>query len=113
MGTVWRPALRCDSAYRDYIDSLSDMTSLDKNQIMRLMLFVASTSEEFKDIISEYKKDDVTVLPEAIWEKWEDGFWLNQTYQKKTGVTDQTLDTEELIPIKKNTGVISFTLPPL
>lgn len=87
MGTVWRPALRCDSVYRDYIDSIFESTSLDKNQIMRLMMFVAAHSSEFKGILMEYKKDGVTDIPVALWHCWEDAFWLNQTYSPKRGDT--------------------------
>ncbi len=93
MGTVWRPALRCDSSFKDYIDSLYKVTSLDKNQIMRMMMFVSAHSEDFKFVISEYKKDGVTSLPSPKWETWEDAYWLNQTYKSKSGdVTPKTID---------------------
>ncbi|MEC1716578.1 hypothetical protein [Schinkia azotoformans] len=112
MGTVWRPALRCDSAFRDYIDSLNEVTSLDRNQIMRAMMFVAAHSEDFKFVISEYKKDGVTTLPDPTWQPWEDEYWLNQIYQKKTDVIDQTPDIN-VVSIKKEGGVTKIDVSSL
>ncbi|WP_458414516.1 hypothetical protein ACNQFZ_06525 [Schinkia sp. CFF1] len=114
MGTIWRPTLRCDSAYRDYINSLHDSTVLDKNQIIRLMMFVAAHTNDFKVIISEYKRSDVTEIPAAPWNSWEDALWLNQSYkQKRNGVTSKSIEHER-IPLKRNAGgVMSFNLPPL
>lgn len=106
---MWRPAIRCDSAYRDYIDSLYEVTFLDKNQIMRLMMFVAAHSDEFKQILKEYKKSGVTTLPSPKWQSWEDGYWLNQTYKEKSsGVTPKSLDTTSIK--LKDTGGIKFKL---
>lgn len=112
MGTIWRPALRMDSAFKDYIDSLNEVTSLDRNQIMRAMIFVAAHSEDFKFVISEHKKDGVTELPLPSWQPWEDEYWLNQTFQKKTDVTAQMLDTSEIL-IKKEGGVTKIDLSSL
>lgn len=110
MGTMWRPALRCDSVYRDYINSLHESTSLDKNQIMRLMMFVAAHSDEFYQILKEYQRDGVTKLTVAPWRSWEDALWLNQTYQQKRGdTTPESLDTQRFT-LKGNGGVIKLQL---
>lgn len=110
MGTVWRPALRCDSVYKNYIDSIYESTSLDKNQIMRLMMFIAAHSSEFKEILFEYRKNGVTSMPAAPWHSWEDVLWLNQTYKKSRGdTTPVTLDNNRFT-IKGNGGVIKLQL---
>lgn len=114
MGTMWRPALRCDSSYRDYIDSLYKVTALDKNQIMRLMWFVAAHSEDFKIIISEYKKAGVNQLPLAPWHSWEDVLWLKQTYKKKSdGTTQEKIDSKEVSIQKGDGGVIKIEVSSL
>ncbi|MEC1744092.1 hypothetical protein [Schinkia azotoformans] len=114
MGTVWRPALRCDSSFKDYIESLRKVTSLDKNQIMRAMMFVAAHSEDFKFVISEYKKEGVTSLPVPSWNPWEDEHWLNQTHTKKdTGVTSKNLDNKEISIEKGEGGVIKVEVSSL
>lgn len=111
MRTVWRPALRCDSSFKNYIDSLNQVTSLDKNQIMRLMIFIAAHSGEFKQIIAEYKKADVTKMPGPEWEIWEDGYWLKQTYpSKKNDVILKSLETKEVSIKKGEDGVIKIDL---
>lgn len=114
MGAAWRPAIRCDSTYRNYIDSLHASTILDKNQIMRLMMFVAAHSHEFIEILTEYKRDGVTTLPIAPWHGWEDAYWLNQTYKSKSvGVTIENLENEEVSIQKGEGGVIKVDVSSL
>ncbi|MEC1726910.1 hypothetical protein P9E34_19555 [Schinkia azotoformans] len=113
MGTIWRPTLRCDSAYRDYIEALYQVTSLDKNQIMRMMMFVSAHSEDFKFVISEYKKDGVTSLPYPEWETWEDAYWIKQTYKKiSSDVTLTTIDIP-MFTVKGNGSGIKVDLSSL
>lgn len=75
-------------------------------------MFVAAHSEDFKFVISEYKNDGVTTLPSPTWQPWEDEYWLNQIYQKKTDVIDKTPDINE-VSIKKEGGVTKIELSPL
>ncbi|HHY72310.1 MAG TPA: hypothetical protein GX497_03615 [Bacillus bacterium] len=113
IGTMWRPALRCDSTYKNYIDSLHENTILDKNQIMRLMMFVAAHSEDFIQIITEYKRDGVTKLPLVPWQSWEDALWLNQTYKSKQSTAINNIIENKEIAVKKIDGVIKVEVSSL
>ncbi|MEC1723932.1 hypothetical protein P9E34_04120 [Schinkia azotoformans] len=107
---MYRPTVRMDDVYRDYLEKLADVTILDRNQLFRLALFIAAHSEDFKQVISEYKKEDVTRLPVPSWEVWEDGYWINQTYKSnKADVTSKSIEPER-IPLKSVGGVFSFSL---
>lgn len=110
MGAVWRPALRCDSVYKNHIDSIYESTSLDKNQIMRLMMFIAAHSSEFKGILMDYRKNGVNMLPVAPWHSWEDALWLNQTYRKNRGDTTPVTFDNTRFTVKGNGGVIKLQL---
>jgi len=99
-----------DDVYRDYLEKLSDVTILDRNQIFRLALFSAAYSEDFKQIIGEYKKENVTGLPVPTWQVWEDGYWINQTYKSnKIDVTSESLDSPKFT-VKAKGGVIKLDL---
>ena len=77
---MYRPTVRYDELYREYVDSLFHATTLDRNQIIRLALFTAAHSKEFHDVLSGYKRPDVPALPSAKWRPNQSGLWREQTY---------------------------------
>ena len=83
---VYRPTVRYPDVYKTYIENVFKSTTLDRNQIIRLALFVASHSEEYKTILEKYKIADVP-LPHPDWGLDEDGCWKDQNYSKKQNVT--------------------------
>jgi hypothetical protein len=80
---MYRPTVRYDEVYRDYVDSLFHSTTLDRNQVIRLALFVAGHSKEFHEVLSRYKRADVPTLPFAKWRPDQSGLWLEQTYLER------------------------------
>lgn len=82
---MYRPTVRYDDQYRTYVDELFQATTLDRNQIIRLALFTAAHSQEFANVISKYKKRDVTSLPQADWPRDQHRLWLEQTYTTEEG----------------------------
>ena len=74
---MYRPTVRYSEIYRDYVDQVFHATTLDRNQIIRLALFVAANSPEYNAILSEYKKADVS-LPHAGWEPHQSPLWQSQ-----------------------------------
>jgi hypothetical protein len=64
------------------VKEIDDSTWLDRNQIIRLALFVAAHSREYYSILEKYKKHDV-FLPQADWGRDEEDCWKNQNYIPK------------------------------
>jgi hypothetical protein len=62
----YRPTIRYCDTFRDYINDMFRATRLDLNQILRLVLFSAAHSNEFNDILKQYKRKDVPI-PKALW----------------------------------------------
>ena len=79
---TYRPSVRYSEAYEKYVKAVDESTHLDRNQIIRLALFIAGHSSEYQSILEKYKKPDTT-LPRAYWGLEEDGLWKNQNYIPK------------------------------
>lgn len=84
---VYRPTVRYPDVYKDYIENLYKATELDRNQLMRLALFVAAHSEQYQSILKKHQLDDVP-LPCPGWTLEEEGCWQEQYYRKKTEQRD-------------------------
>ena len=74
---MYRPTVRYDDIFREYVDSLFQATDLDRNQIIRAALFAAAHSKEFQNLLKSYKKKDVPV-PSPLWKLEQHCFWLEQ-----------------------------------
>ncbi|MEC0276115.1 hypothetical protein [Peribacillus frigoritolerans] len=79
---VYRPTVRYPDVYKNYIENVYKATHLDRNQIIRLALFVAAHSNEYKTILQKHKIADVP-LPCPDWGRDEDGCWTDQNYITK------------------------------
>ncbi|MFD2679630.1 hypothetical protein [Bacillus seohaeanensis] len=73
---MYRPTLRCSDVFKDYLQSLADVTGLDKNQLIRLALFSAPFNKLFIAQI-EQNASDVT-LPSPTWEVFDSRLWMEQ-----------------------------------
>ncbi|MCM2534543.1 hypothetical protein NDK43_22095 [Neobacillus pocheonensis] len=78
----YRPTVRYPDVYKDYVEKIFKVTTLDRNQIIRLALFVAAHSVEYKAILKKYQTADVP-LPRPDWGKDEERCWKDQNYIKK------------------------------
>src|SRR5690606_36358118 len=93
---MYRPTIRCSDVYKNYLDSLTDVTGLDRNQLIRLALFSAPFSKLFIAQL-EQKANDVT-LPHPTWEVFHHELWMEQDPKiKKRGddVNVKSTGTEE------------------
>lgn len=79
---VYRPTVRYPDIYKTYVDDLFKATNLDRNQIIRLALFIAAHSNEYKSILEKHKRADVT-LPCPGWGIDEEEAWKEQNYTRK------------------------------
>lgn len=73
---MYRPTVRYNDIFRDYVDGVFKSTSLDRNQIFRLALFAAAHSDNFQSVLEKYKKKDVPI-PHPNWSTSDNGFWLD------------------------------------
>lgn len=81
---MYRPTVRMDDVFKDWIEEVVKETKLDRNQIIRLALFSAPYSETFKEQINKRREGDVRVSP-ALWNKDSDGdLWRCSTWGKQT-----------------------------
>lgn len=53
---IYRPTVRYAPAYREYVNDLYHLTTLDRNQIIRLALFCAPLSALFRSKIESHLK---------------------------------------------------------
>ncbi|WP_226677055.1 hypothetical protein [Rossellomorea aquimaris] len=74
---MYRPTVRYSEVYRKYVDDVFHATSLDRNQIIRLALFVAANSPEYNAILRQYQKADV-LLPRPTWRPNQLPLWMEQ-----------------------------------
>ena len=75
--TMYRPTVRYDDVFKEYVDSLFQATHLDRNQIIRAALFAAAYSEEFHKLLEPHKKKDVP-LPSPLWKPHHHAYWMEQ-----------------------------------
>jgi hypothetical protein len=76
--TMYRPTVRYDDVFRDYINNLFHATHLDRNQLIRGALFAAAQSKEFQTLLKPYQKKDVP-LPSPLWKAEQHCFWMEQS----------------------------------
>lgn len=105
MNLVYRPTVRYDERYREYVEELFKATNLDRNQIMRLALFLLGHSEEGKKVLSNYLKKGSS-LPSPSWSKNHTVVWLEKTIEElPEGETSEEDVKSEPIKIIDNRGV--------
>lgn len=90
---MYRPTVRYDDAFKDYVDCLFHATHLDRNQLIRAALFAAPYSKEFQALLQPYQKRDVP-LPSPTWKADQDGYWLEQCPNIKGGSRDVNANIE-------------------
>lgn len=72
---MYRPTVRYNDRFKEYVEEMFKSTHLDRTQIIRAALFIAAHTEEFKQLISRYKKKDVP-LPSSPWWPTDHHLWL-------------------------------------
>ena len=80
---MYRPTVRYSDEFKDYVDRLFHDTSLDRNQIIRLALFVLGHSKEGKEILDLYSTSS---LPSPSWTVSTHGLWYGSDGFKQPGV---------------------------
>jgi len=102
---MYRPTVRYDDIFREYVDSLFHATDLDRNQIIRAALFAAAHSEKFQNLLQPHQKKDVP-LPSPLWELDQNCYWLEQRPQLKQ-LAEETIDVND----KKDEIIRDFAAP--
>jgi hypothetical protein len=77
MNKIYRPSVRYDARYKDFVDRIKEGTNLDGAQIIRLALFVAASNPSFVNKLKEYS-DREFKMPMPKWNRKDDNMWLLQ-----------------------------------
>jgi hypothetical protein len=77
---MYRPTVRYDDCFKEYVEELFRATTLDRNQIMRLALFLLGHTKEGKDVLTFFSSSS---LPVPLWDKNNMVLW----YGKPCGFT--------------------------
>jgi hypothetical protein len=77
---VYRPTVRYDDVFREYVDDVFKSTTLDRNQIIRLALFAAPFNNLFVSQLEKHLKINQSSLPSTPWEVWDHGYWRDQNF---------------------------------
>lgn len=100
---VYRPSVRYGEVYEKYVKEVDKLTHLDRNQIIRLSLFLAAYSTEYQSILKKYLKPGAS-LPQPCWGRDQEGYWRNQNYVPKTK-KQETPANREVIKIINKGGI--------
>lgn len=73
----FKPSVRYDAQYKQYVDTLKKETGLHGAQIIRLALFTAGSNPEFITKLKQYT-DGVLEMPDPEWDQRDDNMWLLQ-----------------------------------
>ncbi|PWA05484.1 hypothetical protein DCC39_18025 [Pueribacillus theae] len=94
---MYRPTVRYDDVYKKYVNDVFHATNLDRNQIIRLALFLLPHTKEGQEFLSQHLKKDFS-LPSARW-MVNDG-WLWMERQGKSRLEGGTSGKE--VSVKNN-----------
>ncbi|MGM7683569.1 hypothetical protein ACSVDA_15630 [Cytobacillus sp. Hm23] len=100
---MYRPTVRYDDTFRNYVDALFQATDLDRNQIIRLALFTSAFSNTFNNTIKQHMKADVP-LPSPMWEQDFIQLWLERELKNEKREKDVNVNTTRERGIEKNLG---------
>lgn len=80
MGDVYRPTVRMDDTFQKYIEAAFHASTLDRNQIVRLMLFTAPLSAVYVGMLREWLHPGIDA-PAPIWTRRDTDLWRQQTWE--------------------------------
>jgi hypothetical protein len=107
---MYRPTVRYDDRFAEYVQELKECTSLDGNQIMRLALFLLGHTKEGKDVLAFYSSSPLPVpnwsINDAVlWYGKESNFKFaeGETLTPK-GVTSNVNHHENRLPGPEGTA---------
>jgi hypothetical protein len=75
---MYRPTVRYSEVYRQFVDDVFHATTLDRNQIIRLALFIAAHSEEYQAVLGDHLRINSSSLPHAKWRPDQANLWREQ-----------------------------------
>lgn len=75
---MYRPTVRMDDRYKNYVDQLFQETNLDRNQIIRLAMFAAPFSGIFRSKIEQHMKQGLRDCPQPSWSPQQADLWKGQ-----------------------------------
>lgn len=91
---MYRPTVRYDDLYQDYVTNLYNCTDLDRNQIIRAALFIAGHTEQFREIINPYLKRGMS-FPEPLWSEDHHELWKQKAIISKPRPKKPKLESQQ------------------
>ncbi|MGY3715364.1 hypothetical protein ACWE42_07555 [Sutcliffiella cohnii] len=104
---VYRPTVRYHEYFRKYVDDIFSLTSLDRTQIIRAALFTAAYSDDFKNLLKQYLKNEEAVIPYPSWKRTEKKYWLEMNPETYGEVS--TVDVGKVMEKEKTISRIEKT----
>lgn len=96
---TYRPTVRYDERFRSYVDDLYHATTLDRNQIMRLALFLLGYTKEGEETLKQFLKKDRTSLPSPNWRRNHMEVWKEKTIREPLEGETSDGDVQEIKPV--------------
>lgn len=92
MSTIYRPTLRMDDRFRQYVDQCHKVTrnEIDRNKLLRLMLFAAPFSALYHDRLRSLLLPDRDA-PLPCWHPGEEALWMEQQAEERGGASIGTI----------------------
>lgn len=98
---MYRPTVRYDESFREYVDELFQATNLDRNQIMRLALFLLGHTKEGIDVLTFFSSSP---LPDPKWDRNNMVLWYGKecNFEFSAGETTQEKGLTSNVIINQN-----------
>lgn len=109
--SVYRPTVRYDDRYKEYVQNVFHSTHLDRNQIIRLALFAAAHSDQFANLIEPYLKRGMS-LPKCSWKLDEEDLWLNAHSSKESTAPVRQVVTQPKVSQARTAQIKAPTTAP-
>ncbi|MFC0560789.1 hypothetical protein [Halalkalibacter alkalisediminis] len=91
---MYRPTVRYEDVYKEYVENVFHATHLDRSQIIRAALFIAGHTEQFSRIIEPYIRRGMS-LPSPLWNEEDEELWLNQKVVEPMEVRQVTKEIQK------------------
>lgn len=75
---MYRPTVRMDESYRQFVENVFHASILDRNQIVRLALFSAPFSGLFRSKVEQNLSGGARECPGALWTPKQSELWKGQ-----------------------------------
>lgn len=114
---MYRPTVRYNDRFKEFVDNVYEVTTLDRNQILRAALFVAAHTPAFRSLLNSHLSGD-GIIPVPNWSVNDSQLWKCNTREETVDGCSQDKEVNGVErpadipkePIRVSGGGISFKL---